>query len=336
MSSSTAPASSQSSAAPQGPDNRSPAASSNLYLVTFLATLFLLLFVSCAIVLRSYILRRRYQRRLDEAMAAGMLLAPRTQGSKRKRFGAKPKLFDAWLAGGGDTWDHIKPLSAQPVFVKRKYKDGPPKHISVVPDSYRPTDVEDLINNGIRPPSPSGSQTSPTTEDHPTALRSRVRNLWSRSRRNSTSSQNIDPADAEAEGGLTDTEVVPAVDGPAAGASEPASTAETKTTTSYKVRVEMLQVSVLIAMPSQNRTIRKNAVLDRVGRADIEEDDDDDDDDDAENVLPELVFGITRVHYRQSKAGKSAANPPSTPTSPSTQRKPQTMSVVPEEEEEGL
>lgn len=111
----------------QSPDSqRPPSTSSTLYLyvslsfvflylltlssVTFLATLFLLLFVSCAIVLRSYILRRRYQRRLDEAMAAGMLLAPRTQGSKRKRFGAKPRLYDTWLAptdGGGVTWSQL-------------------------------------------------------------------------------------------------------------------------------------------------------------------------------------------------------------------------------------
>lgn len=73
--------------------------------VTFLATLFLLLFVSCAIVLRSYVLRRRFQRRLDEAMAAGILLAPRAQGSRKRRFGTKPKFFDAWIAEGGETWD---------------------------------------------------------------------------------------------------------------------------------------------------------------------------------------------------------------------------------------
>lgn len=75
--------------------------------VTFLATLFLLLFVSCAIVLRSYILRRRFQRHLDEAMAAGILLAPRSQGSRRRRFGSKPKLFDAWFSEGGDSWEEI-------------------------------------------------------------------------------------------------------------------------------------------------------------------------------------------------------------------------------------
>ena len=57
-------------------------------------------------------MRRRYQRRLDDAMAGGLLLAPRAPGSKRKRFGTKPKLFDAWLADGGVTWDHIKVCSS--------------------------------------------------------------------------------------------------------------------------------------------------------------------------------------------------------------------------------
>lgn len=75
--------------------------------ITFLATLFLLLFISCAIVLRSYVLRRRFQRQLDEAMAAGILLTPRTPGSRKRRFGTKPKFHDIWLVRGGDTWNQM-------------------------------------------------------------------------------------------------------------------------------------------------------------------------------------------------------------------------------------
>lgn len=86
----------------------------NVISVTFLATLFLLLFVSCAIVLRSYILRRRFQRSLDDAMAAGMVLTPRAQGSKRKRFGAKPKMTDTWLTQGGEKWDSIMVCPSSP------------------------------------------------------------------------------------------------------------------------------------------------------------------------------------------------------------------------------
>ncbi|KAF5315265.1 hypothetical protein D9619_007199 [Psilocybe cf. subviscida] len=136
---------------------------SNLYLVTFLATLFILLLISGAIVMRSYFLRRRYQRRLEEALASGLVLAPRAQGGKRKRFGAKPGLFEVYVreptrptesgrgdakygppsvgekdtllekdplgvvGGGGSSlqwgsWGTILPLSAQPIFVKRKYR----------------------------------------------------------------------------------------------------------------------------------------------------------------------------------------------------------------------
>lgn len=75
--------------------------------ITFLATLFVLLVVSCGIVLRSYILRRRYQQRLEEALGSGLLLAPRAQGSKRKRLGTKPKIISTWLAEGGEKWNQM-------------------------------------------------------------------------------------------------------------------------------------------------------------------------------------------------------------------------------------
>ena len=63
--------------------------------------------MSCGIVLRSYILRRRYQRRLEEALGTGLLLAPRAQGSKRKRFGTKPKMINTWLTEGGEKWNQM-------------------------------------------------------------------------------------------------------------------------------------------------------------------------------------------------------------------------------------
>ena len=40
-------------------------------------------------------------------MAHGQLLAPRAQGSKIKRFGAMPKVFNTWLAEGGDKWNQM-------------------------------------------------------------------------------------------------------------------------------------------------------------------------------------------------------------------------------------
>lgn len=76
--------------------------------VTFLATLFLLLFVSCAIILRSYVLRRRYQRRLEEAVAAGLVLTPRAPSSRQARFGVKPKMFEFWFKNGAEQWVDIQ------------------------------------------------------------------------------------------------------------------------------------------------------------------------------------------------------------------------------------
>ncbi|KAF8895399.1 hypothetical protein BD779DRAFT_1499310 [Infundibulicybe gibba] len=84
---------------------------SNLYLVTFLATLFLLLFVSCAIVLRSFILRRRYQRYIS-GLVDDVVVTPRTQGSRKRRLGIRPKFHDAWIENGGPTWNDMMPLAA--------------------------------------------------------------------------------------------------------------------------------------------------------------------------------------------------------------------------------
>ncbi|KAK0221808.1 hypothetical protein IW262DRAFT_931988 [Armillaria fumosa] len=62
-------------------------------------------------------MRRRFQRRLEEAMAQGVVLAPHNQGSRRKRLGKKPKLHEAWIAPSqdADTWEDMMPLSAQPI-----------------------------------------------------------------------------------------------------------------------------------------------------------------------------------------------------------------------------
>ncbi|KAF8964370.1 hypothetical protein BDZ97DRAFT_1919057 [Flammula alnicola] len=304
--------SSPTSSLPSPSDSSSPqhggngSTSSNLYLVTFLATLFLLLFVSCAIVLRSYLLRRRYQRRLDEAMAAGMLLAPRTQGSKRKRFGAKPKIIDTWLSDGGPVWDHIMPLSAQPVFVKRKYREKP-----TTADS--PAGAGDGHPAVILDPSPS-----PSVAPHTTNTRaSRLSNFLRRHRSDANSDSDHDTdALPLVRSPRAPTPLVPSAAGAGVANVNANATANaatpTATTTGYKVRVEMLQVSVLISMPSPSRAAKKNAKLDRMGSySDIIEldDDDDDDEEDRDEPLPELVFGVTRVNYRQPKplVAKAAA-----------------------------
>ncbi|KAI5119201.1 hypothetical protein M0805_004456 [Coniferiporia weirii] len=90
------------------------AASSSLYLFTFLATLLLLLAVSCAIILRSLVIRRRFQRRVQEALAQGIVLPP-APDQRRRAFGEKPKLWDAWIApeDGNILWHNMTPVSVR-------------------------------------------------------------------------------------------------------------------------------------------------------------------------------------------------------------------------------
>ena len=52
-------------------------------------------------------MRRRQRQRLEDAFGPHHLLAPRAQGSKIKRLGAMPKMFDTWLAEGGDKWNQM-------------------------------------------------------------------------------------------------------------------------------------------------------------------------------------------------------------------------------------
>ncbi|KAH9924950.1 hypothetical protein B0H21DRAFT_826686 [Amylocystis lapponica] len=69
--------------------------SASLYLYTFLATLILLLSISAAIVVRSYILRRRQRRMIEEAIRNGTYVPP---PRSPRTFGEKPRLHDVYLA----------------------------------------------------------------------------------------------------------------------------------------------------------------------------------------------------------------------------------------------
>ncbi|KAJ7794138.1 hypothetical protein B0H14DRAFT_3159195 [Mycena olivaceomarginata] len=87
---------------------------SNLYIFTFIATLSLLLAVSCAIICRACYRRRRFRRSVRHAMDQGMVLAPPDQGIK---FVSPPKLYDVWLTDKypSPSWAAITPISVQPV-----------------------------------------------------------------------------------------------------------------------------------------------------------------------------------------------------------------------------
>ncbi|KAH7873152.1 hypothetical protein F5879DRAFT_996948 [Lentinula edodes] len=124
-STSSVSSSTETASASQGPSTTSQG---NLYLFTFLSTLLVLLIISCSIVFRSFVLRRRYQRRLAEALAVGAVLAPRVQGSRKKRFRTRPKFYDTWISDAEKTsiWADLMPVSVLPVKTKRKVKETEP------------------------------------------------------------------------------------------------------------------------------------------------------------------------------------------------------------------
>ncbi|KAI0714484.1 hypothetical protein C8Q72DRAFT_905007 [Fomitopsis betulina] len=80
-----------------GSDSNQNTSSATLYLYTFLATLVLLLAVSAAIVIRSYLIRTRQRRLLNDAVRDG-LLVPSTPGRAPFTFLRKPVLLDLYLA----------------------------------------------------------------------------------------------------------------------------------------------------------------------------------------------------------------------------------------------
>ncbi|KAH9049931.1 hypothetical protein EDB84DRAFT_1433454 [Lactarius hengduanensis] len=157
MSSTTTTSEAFPSAAPTGPQPGSPpnnnggGPSSSLYLFTFLATLFLLLFVSSAIILRSFILRRRFRQRIEEAILAGVIV-PNQAGrvSRRRALGEKPKLWEARVfPADDDRWDSIVPVSAVPK-AKEDHEEtsAPPRPLSdFVQPPHRPPLHRRLLRN---------------------------------------------------------------------------------------------------------------------------------------------------------------------------------------------
>lgn len=163
-----------------------------------------------------------------------------------------------------------QPLCAQSVFVKRKYRDGQGPRATGIADHA----ITVLADTSETPPSPA--PLAPETFSH------RLHKF-------------INPRRFSR---------APTVDAPVTNV-QPAPPAPTGT---YKVRVEMLQISVLVAMPSPGHAMRKNARLDRIRSPptsdvntithhDDDESGDETDDEEEGTVLPELVFGVARVNY---------------------------------------
>jgi len=69
---------------------------------TFLATLFVLLLISASIIVRSFVVRRRFRRRIEGHIAQGVFLdLPASGLGLTSRFiGEKPRVHEAWVDQG--------------------------------------------------------------------------------------------------------------------------------------------------------------------------------------------------------------------------------------------
>ncbi|KAG2153054.1 uncharacterized protein EDB93DRAFT_1136325 [Suillus bovinus] len=111
------PSTSQSSTA--GDTDQPPSdTSTTLYLFTFLATLFVLLLISASIIFRSFLIRRRFRRRVEDALAQGVYidLQPSVLGLTSRYIGEKPSVHEAWVKQDAlqekSQWQAIMPVTA--------------------------------------------------------------------------------------------------------------------------------------------------------------------------------------------------------------------------------
>ncbi|KAG8882552.1 hypothetical protein FRB98_003593 [Tulasnella sp. 332] len=125
------PQSTQSSSSGSSSGGLGGGGNNSLYLYTFLITLLILFGVSCGIVVRSIVLRRRFRQQIQIAIDTGMALPQHVAASRagrRHQFGERPKMHEVWLdykgipqRKGGIVmdidkvevpWQIVKPISA--------------------------------------------------------------------------------------------------------------------------------------------------------------------------------------------------------------------------------
>ncbi|KAG6377952.1 hypothetical protein JVT61DRAFT_14746 [Boletus reticuloceps] len=163
----------------------------NVSFTALVATLVLLLAVSSAIVVRSLILRRRHQRMVEEAIRTGTWMPDRlssTSGRRRRDFGQKPKLWEAWLKPKDSTsteenekssWGDIMPFHVAYINLPTPSPQGPTASSAEDPVEpvSRPARFMRPFARRRSPPSPqpttvpdqalSSSSSSPTTAPRP-------------------------------------------------------------------------------------------------------------------------------------------------------------------------
>ncbi|KAG2038668.1 hypothetical protein BDR03DRAFT_999232 [Suillus americanus] len=85
---------------------------------TFLATLFVLLLISASIIFRTFLIRRRFRRRVEDALAQGVFLdlQPSVLGLTARYIGEKPSVHEAWVRQDvlreKSQWQAIMPVTA--------------------------------------------------------------------------------------------------------------------------------------------------------------------------------------------------------------------------------
>ncbi|KAH9969578.1 hypothetical protein BC827DRAFT_1161153 [Russula dissimulans] len=259
--------------------------SSSLYLFTFLATLFLLLFVSSAIILRSFILRRRFRRRVEEAILAGVIQPDNAmhhhgRGRRRRAIGEKPKLWEAHVRPAvDDGWDAIVPVSVRPSIGATTTTPGdyPSANANVdANDDERP--AAGAASPGPLPLSPAAAHGLP----RPPHRRLWLRSPFSRRR----------AAGPPSPSSVSPLPVPMTLDPSLAHQNTPPSSSKTHLPTR-----DRLQVTVLIAMPDPRRPHPDGTALgghhSKGKEKNLELDGDEED-------LPEMALGMTELHYQDS------------------------------------
>ncbi|WVF65843.1 hypothetical protein IAT40_000580 [Kwoniella sp. CBS 6097] len=189
----SASSTSSSSPSPSGAPwvNGAPTGSSTtLYLFTFLITILVLGLISSALLLRAYILRRRFHRRVEEALRAGRPLPPdaaaalglgprRTglgaRGKKEKKHGLMPTMWESQMRRdiGGEkqcenqheevdvllekeesSWDDLTPLSV--LHFPPNVPPPPPEPIQMPPPPSTATIIRSMFST--RSPYPERPQ----------------------------------------------------------------------------------------------------------------------------------------------------------------------------------
>ncbi|KAK8861628.1 hypothetical protein IAR55_002451 [Kwoniella newhampshirensis] len=112
------PTSTNTGSAPAWYGNAPSGGSTTLYLFTFLITILVLGLISAGLIIRAYIMRRRFHRRVEEAIRNGEALPPDAaaalgmgtprrggRGKKERPVGLMPTLWEGEMYRDGEKWD---------------------------------------------------------------------------------------------------------------------------------------------------------------------------------------------------------------------------------------